>query len=661
MAQAVEDALVVRMEASLAKFERQMARASKSAETTSVGMERRFKAANDNIRRSSEQAGIGLARLSNISGRGRFVLQNTANQIGDIAVQMQSGTAASRAFGQQMPQLLGGFGVLGGSLGVIAPLMGTVAALGLPMAIAFAMAGREAQSLDDRMKSLKSSIEELNRAQAQTEVSAVDLVADYKSLADEAKAIFEINRQMAALRAGEAFDAAARGLAGELSVGGAFDLDPQQLADIDFAIAALQEEKRAFDTAAHNLSDEAFAAANRRVEEITQNISTLNDVRDGLEGLAEMFGITEEQAQRVVAQFAEIGNAGGPKEQAEAMAELAQYIKSASGNLVDATDEGRSLYDQLLKVVLESLRLAKVDFAAPKDGLAAAADEAGRLADNLLNALNRQNALAAGYNTSSPDENGNVYGGRGRGPTQIERFHMRYGYIEPPSPVGKSSGGGGKGPADGLREAQQLWTSTRSAAEEYQSELERINALHREFPDIVTSEVRDRAIAALDESTSKLSDTARTLEQSLENMFVSILSGATSAREAVSQLLGELSRLFLRSAFKSLDLGGSIGSILGFANGTAHAPGGLAVVGERGPELVNLPRGSQVIPNHELRGVGGGSNFTFAPVIDARGADQAAVVRLERGLAQLHAEFGSRVQQTLRQGRNRRHNLSWQG
>ena len=44
----------------------------------------------------------------------------------------------------------------------------------------------------------------------------------------------------------------------------------------------------------------------------------------------------------------------------------------------------------------------------------------------------------------------------------------------------------------------------------------------------------------------------------------------------------------------------------GFATGTSFAPGGLALVGERGPELVNLPRGSQVIPNHKLNGGGGG-------------------------------------------------------
>lgn len=37
-----------------------------------------------------------------------------------------------------------------------------------------------------------------------------------------------------------------------------------------------------------------------------------------------------------------------------------------------------------------------------------------------------------------------------------------------------------------------------------------------------------------------------------------------------------------------------------FANGTNSAPGGMALVGERGPELVNLPRGAQVIPNDVL-------------------------------------------------------------
>lgn len=40
-----------------------------------------------------------------------------------------------------------------------------------------------------------------------------------------------------------------------------------------------------------------------------------------------------------------------------------------------------------------------------------------------------------------------------------------------------------------------------------------------------------------------------------------------------------------------------------FAAGTDGAPGGLAIVGEKGREIVNLPKGSQVVPNHVTEGI----------------------------------------------------------
>lgn len=65
-----------------------------------------------------------------------------------------------------------------------------------------------------------------------------------------------------------------------------------------------------------------------------------------------------------------------------------------------------------------------------------------------------------------------------------------------------------------------------------------------------------------------------------------------------------------------------------FANGTNFAPGGLAIVGEKGPELVNLRRGAQVIPNHELGGMGGSTThaptFVFPGISDAKQAREAA-------------------------------------
>ncbi len=58
--------------------------------------------------------------------------------------------------------------------------------------------------------------------------------------------------------------------------------------------------------------------------------------------------------------------------------------------------------------------------------------------------------------------------------------------------------------------------------------------------------------------------------------------------------------LFSPSWKPNTTLSNVINGVPGFAKGTNFAPGGLAIVGENGPELVNLPRGSQVTPNHRL-------------------------------------------------------------
>ena len=42
-----------------------------------------------------------------------------------------------------------------------------------------------------------------------------------------------------------------------------------------------------------------------------------------------------------------------------------------------------------------------------------------------------------------------------------------------------------------------------------------------------------------------------------------------------------------------------------FQSGTRHAPGGLAWVGERGAELVSLPKGSKVYTNRESKKIAG--------------------------------------------------------
>lgn len=69
---------------------------------------------------------------------------------------------------------------------------------------------------------------------------------------------------------------------------------------------------------------------------------------------------------------------------------------------------------------------------------------------------------------------------------------------------------------------------------------------------------------------------------------------------------GSLSGLFGNNPGGALSFKGPA-----YAAGTSFHPGGLAMVGERGRELVNLPRGSQVIPNHKLNDLGGNRALRF--------------------------------------------------
>ena len=73
--------------------------------------------------------------------------------------------------------------------------------------------------------------------------------------------------------------------------------------------------------------------------------------------------------------------------------------------------------------------------------------------------------------------------------------------------------------------------------------------------------------------------------------------------------VGNIGQL-LKDKLGDWDIPGPLGKVRdvipGFAKGVSNFGGGLAVVGERGPELVNLPRGADVVGNHQLAGIGGG-------------------------------------------------------
>ena len=111
------------------------------------------------------------------------------------------------------------------------------------------------------------------------------------------------------------------------------------------------------------------------------------------------------------------------------------------------------------------------------------------------------------------------------------------------------------------------------------------------------------------------------------NPFAVIQGWIDSARSAIDGFLTWLRGLKIPNPFANF-------KIPTFATGTSFAPGGLALVGELGPELVNLPRGSQVIPAADTRRMMGGDTLIFQFAAPASVYDERRIeASVERALA----------------------------
>lgn len=143
-----------------------------------------------------------------------------------------------------------------------------------------------------------------------------------------------------------------------------------------------------------------------------------------------------------------------------------------------------------------------------------------------------------------------------------------------------------------------------------------------------------------------------------------------SAKTAILDVIGEFEKLLLinpleNALFNGVDGYKKLPSINGvgdfFSNlfghnaaGTGNWGGGLSWVGERGPELVNLPRGSQVFSNAQSKGMGG---MTINVNVDNRGssvsmADVTSAVRA--GVGQAVQQAGMNVAPIVNDGIKRR-------
>jgi hypothetical protein len=222
-------------------------------------------------------------------------------------------------------------------------------------------------------------------------------------------------------------------------------------------------------------------------------------------------------------------------------------------------------------------------------------------------------------------------------------------------------------------EQEALKRLRMEAARKGETDLDSIHLSPEQVAKIdAVSEVYGRQAAALrkvQEDEQKAEQAASEFYGTFKSDALDAITGAKSLGEALEDLGRKFASLMINSAFDSLfapRTGGSSGGLFGglfsslgnfltgrYASGTNSASGGPALVGEKGPEIVNLPRGSQVVPADITRKIIGGSDssggisLTYAPQNNFQGTSQE-LADFRRQAERDRADFSARVIQTIR-------------
>lgn len=155
------------------------------------------------------------------------------------------------------------------------------------------------------------------------------------------------------------------------------------------------------------------------------------------------------------------------------------------------------------------------------------------------------------------------------------------------------------------------------------------------------------------------------LNEGLVQAITGVKSLGSVFKDIAAQIIADLLKIAIRQTIikglaSVLNLGGSVGGgtssagggggirIPGFASGTLSAPRGLALVGERGPELVHFRGGERVFPNGTGPGGGRATQVQVIPsayfdvVVDGRVV--SAAPSIIDGGARVAASRGARAQ-----------------
>jgi lambda family phage tail tape measure protein len=537
---------------------------------------------------------IGAA-FNNNSSR----IQNTSFQLSDLIVQMEMGVPASRALGQQLPQMLGGFGPLGAVIGV------AVGAL-LTFAPSVLGAADGAEALTKAMDDLTDAVDAYASASAAAASPTDKLIEQYGAASGKARELLQINQELAKLNALDALAASSEALVGAFG-----DFEGQtgeQLIATGEKVEILRAQMADLQKQAETAGDAQAGFLSGRIMGLQTQIDDLDGYRAGIERVKVALGSTQEEAVTFSAALADLQTALTVDEQVAALAEVKRLMLEITGGTENMTAAQRELTQQMVNAALAGLDLAD-GTAAAAGNISTATSNATALADEMGRAAS--NAIAMAANATQARREAEIrlqFAGNPSGQAGA-MFDLQSGIMQGSQDMGTRM------QFEALR---QETVDNAAATAEAQAALASFNETMRSS---------GGAVAKVDQEMAKLTETfdpfqkvvegvAGTIESELNSAFASVLDGTKTLGEALldfaSNVLAQVAQdLFAQQFSKPIAAGiagifSEKGNVFNSAGVTPFANGGvvsgptifpfangIGLMGEAGPEaIMPLARGA---------------------------------------------------------------------
>lgn len=367
----------------------------------------------------------------------------------------------------------------------------------------------------------------------------------------------------------------------------------------------------------------------KTIEENTKTMnSEANPLLDTFKDLTDQIGIKlPEGFDNVIGKFGKFGEIGAQ------LGTAVTITKGIIGTISDASDSFSNLKENAQMLGLDTTQYQKLQYAllqvgVSSDGLSEimnplyskikeADDVLGDYAKGLKNMADaseeERKKIVEMQNTWS-DYNVQLYDSQGNLRDMDEIF---YDLIESFAETGSAT--------ERITKMQGIFGETASKVNEI---VENGGTSLRDF-----AEQAEKTGKVLDESTVQAMDNVNTAI----GKFKQNLDTAKNSLGALLVGLLTFNGDLISDAWSGVK--GSVkGMLTGYADGTYNHPGGLALVGERGPELLRLPTGSQVYPTGVSQSImqsarGGGDTYNIT--IDARSVREFNdIVRIARSARQ---------------------------